>query len=235
MTEAQAEAVVRLQLGQLAALERDEIFKEYNDLREQDRRLRGAAVQRAQHPRRHPRRPDRDARQVRRRPPTEITGRRPADVDMEDLIAEETNAVTISHNGYIKRLPLNTYRTPAPRRQGRLRRRDARRRFHRALLRRLDARLPAVLHQPRPAVLAEGVRHPAAEPHQRRAGPSPTCCRCKPEEKITSVIPVRALRRRPLPADGDAPRHGQEDAAGGLQPAASRAASSASAWTKATR
>src|SRR3954469_5929804 len=33
MTEAQAEAVVRLQLGQLAALERDEIFKEYNDLR----------------------------------------------------------------------------------------------------------------------------------------------------------------------------------------------------------
>ena len=35
MTEAQAEAVVRLQLGQLAALERDEIFKEYNRLRQQ--------------------------------------------------------------------------------------------------------------------------------------------------------------------------------------------------------
>ena len=34
MTEAQAEAVVRLQLGQLAALERDEIFKEYNQLRQ---------------------------------------------------------------------------------------------------------------------------------------------------------------------------------------------------------
>ena len=34
MSEAQAEAVVRMQLGQLAALERDEIFKEYNDLRE---------------------------------------------------------------------------------------------------------------------------------------------------------------------------------------------------------
>src|SRR5262249_15055272 len=31
MTEAQAEAVVRMQLGQLAALERDEIIKEYND------------------------------------------------------------------------------------------------------------------------------------------------------------------------------------------------------------
>ena len=34
MSEAQAEAVVRMQLGQLAALERDEILKEYNDLRE---------------------------------------------------------------------------------------------------------------------------------------------------------------------------------------------------------
>jgi len=30
---------------------------------------------------------------------------------MEDLIAEEDNAVTISHAGYIKRLPLSTYRT----------------------------------------------------------------------------------------------------------------------------
>ena len=34
MTEAQAEAVVRMQLGQLAQLERDEIIKEYNDLRD---------------------------------------------------------------------------------------------------------------------------------------------------------------------------------------------------------
>ena len=33
MSEAQTEAVVRMQLGQLAALERDEIFKEYNELR----------------------------------------------------------------------------------------------------------------------------------------------------------------------------------------------------------
>src|SRR5207245_2237532 len=31
------------------------------------------------------------------------------EVRFEDLIAEEVNAVTISHNGYIKRLPLTTY------------------------------------------------------------------------------------------------------------------------------
>src|SRR5262249_61592559 len=35
MSDEQAEAVVRMQLGQLAALERDEIFKEYNGLRQQ--------------------------------------------------------------------------------------------------------------------------------------------------------------------------------------------------------
>ena len=33
MTDAQSEAVVRMQLGQLAALERDEVLREYNDLR----------------------------------------------------------------------------------------------------------------------------------------------------------------------------------------------------------
>ena len=47
MTEAQAEAVVRLQLGQLAALESDEILKEYTELRERDPRLRDAAFRRA--------------------------------------------------------------------------------------------------------------------------------------------------------------------------------------------
>ena len=31
--------------------------------------------------------------------------------DLDDLIPDEQNAVTISHNGYIKRLPLNTYRS----------------------------------------------------------------------------------------------------------------------------
>jgi DNA gyrase subunit A len=110
MTEAQAEAVVRMQLGQLAALERDEILKEYNDLRgkiqgyEQllgdERNIREVIKK--------------DLAELRdkygddRR--TEITGA-VGRLDMEDLIAEEENAVTISHAGYIKRLPLNTYRT----------------------------------------------------------------------------------------------------------------------------
>jgi DNA gyrase subunit A len=110
MTEAQAEAVVRMQLGQLAALERDEILKEYNDLRGKILRYEELlssernihAVVKA------------DLEELRdkygddRR--TEITGA-VGRLNMEDLIAEEDNAVTISHGGYVKRLPLNTYRT----------------------------------------------------------------------------------------------------------------------------
>jgi DNA gyrase subunit A len=110
MTEAQAEAVVRLQLGQLAALERDEILKEYNGLRQQivsyeqllssERNILGVI------------RTDmaelRDKYGDDRRTQIVEGGGK---VSYEDLIAEEINAVTISHNGYIKRLPLNTYRS----------------------------------------------------------------------------------------------------------------------------
>jgi DNA gyrase subunit A len=110
MTEAQADAVVRMQLGQLAALERDEILKEYADLRKQIvayEELLGSegnilAVIR------------KDLQEMRdkygdeRR--TQITEEE-GSVDLEELIPEETNVVTLSHNGYIKRLPINTYRS----------------------------------------------------------------------------------------------------------------------------
>jgi DNA gyrase subunit A len=111
MSEAQAEAVVRMQLGQLAALERDEILKEYGDLRQEIHRheeLLGSernilAVIR------------KDMEELRDRYGDErrtlIINEEARSIRPEDLIAEETNAVTMSHNGYIKRLPLNTYRS----------------------------------------------------------------------------------------------------------------------------
>lgn len=111
MTEAQAEAVVRMQLGQLAALERDEILKEYQELRGKIRGyeellssernilavIRGDLIEL------------RDKYGQERR--TQILDAAPSELSIEDLIAEEANAVTLSHNGYIKRLPLNTYRS----------------------------------------------------------------------------------------------------------------------------
>ncbi len=109
MTEAQAEAVVRMQLGQLAALESDEILREYLKIRDEIRALETLIGDEAniravirgdlEHLR------DRfgDARR------TEITDDG-GDVDMEDLIADEPCVVTISHGGFIKRLPIDTYR-----------------------------------------------------------------------------------------------------------------------------
>ncbi len=110
MTEAQAEAIVRMQLGQLAALERDEIVREYQALRGQIRSYEGLlssernilAVIRA------------DLETLRDKygeeRKTQILDADVKNLRLEDLIAEELNAVTISHNGYIKRLPLTTYR-----------------------------------------------------------------------------------------------------------------------------
>jgi DNA gyrase subunit A len=110
MSEEQADAVVRMQLGQLAALERDEIIKEYGELRKQivaheqllssERNLLQVVRQ--------------DMLELKEKygeeRKTQIMEAAVGEVRFEDLIAEEVNAVTISHNGYIKRLPLNTYR-----------------------------------------------------------------------------------------------------------------------------
>ena len=43
-------------------------------------------------------------------------GRR--DLQLEDLIADEDVAITVTNTGYIKRTPLDEYRNQAPRRQG---------------------------------------------------------------------------------------------------------------------
>ncbi len=110
MTEAQADAVVRLQLGQLARLQRDEIIREYGDLRvkvigyeellSSEENIRGVIKKDLQDLR--------DKFGDERK--TEITGE-VGRLSREDLIEETDNAVTISHNGYVKRLPLDTYRT----------------------------------------------------------------------------------------------------------------------------
>ena len=110
MTEAQADAVVRLQLGQLAALERDEILREFQGLRgdinsyetllSDNRNILALVREDLVHLR--------DKHADKRR--TEITGEE-ARLNREDLIEEAQMAVTLSHQGYIKRMPLDTFRT----------------------------------------------------------------------------------------------------------------------------
>ncbi len=155
---------------------------------------------------------------------------------MEDLIAEEDNAVTISHDGYIKRLPLNTYRTQHRGGKGvsggATREDDFIEHFFVAST---HAYLLCFTNRGQLYWLkVYDIPQLAAAPRPGRA--IANVLSLKPEEKITSVIPVRALRRQRRPsAHGHAPRPGEEDGPGGVQPAARAAASSASASTRATR
>jgi DNA gyrase subunit A len=110
MTEAQSEAIVRMQLGQLAALERDEIYKEFSHIREQIvsyEILLGsetniyAVIQK-------------DLEEVRDKygdvRKTDFA-EAAEDLDFLALIADEDQIFSITQNGYIKRIPLTQYKT----------------------------------------------------------------------------------------------------------------------------
>ncbi len=110
MTELQAEAILRMQLGQLANLERDEILKEYNQIRDEIRSYEAllGSDDRVNDVIRADLELMRDRFGTDRR--TEITDDG-GDVEMEDLIADEPVVIMLSHEGFIKRLPIETYRS----------------------------------------------------------------------------------------------------------------------------
>ena len=110
MTELQAEAILRMQLGQLANLERDEILKEYNQIRDEIRSYEAllGSDDKVNDVIRADLELMRDRFGTDRR--TEITDDG-GDVEMEDLIADEPAVIMLSHEGFIKRLPIETYRS----------------------------------------------------------------------------------------------------------------------------
>jgi len=109
LSEEQARAILDLRLARLTALGRDEISDELNGLGEQisdyleilRSKERVMAIVRGELE------SVRDQFSTPRR--TEITDHA-ADMDDEDFIAREDMVVTVSHAGYIKRVPLSTYR-----------------------------------------------------------------------------------------------------------------------------
>lgn len=109
LSQTQAEAIVAMQLGSLAGLEREKLGEEFRklleDITEYLRLLSDEAnllalvrgeMEELQSKYKDQRR-------------TEITDEDVGNVSREDLIAEETMAVTLSHRGYIKRMGLDTY------------------------------------------------------------------------------------------------------------------------------
>jgi DNA gyrase subunit A len=109
LTLIQAQAILDLRLQKLTGLERDKIKSEHKDLMERIAWLRGILADEAEVYRlikeelleiKNVYNDDRRTQIV----PDE------GELDIEDLIAEEEMVISITNTGYIKRLPLNTYR-----------------------------------------------------------------------------------------------------------------------------
>ncbi len=110
LTPVQADAILRMTLGQLVNLEQEKLVDEHAKLLEEidgyltilsDQENIYAIIRE-------------DCEMLIRKHAnsrrTEISPEEIGDVDLEDLIEEETMVVSISHNGYIKRTPASVYR-----------------------------------------------------------------------------------------------------------------------------
>ena len=178
LTVIQAQAILDLRLSQLTALESDQINREHADTIERIGELRAilgdelrvlSIIKE-------------ELAEIRERfgddRRTEISASED-EIDIEDLIADQQMVIAITRSGYIKSLPLVTYRQQH--RGGRGRHRDGHegRRLHRAPVHLLDPRLPAVLHQPRQGLPLEGLRAAGglADGEGPRAGQHPAAAR----------------------------------------------------------
>lgn len=105
----QADAILELQLYRLTRLSTDEILKELGEIREKiaeyesilasDKKLRNVIIKELEEVR----------EQYGDERRTEITDES-TEITLEDLIADEPMAVTMSHSGYLKRTAITTYR-----------------------------------------------------------------------------------------------------------------------------
>ncbi len=108
-TAKQADAILELQLHRLTKLSIDEISKELGEMRERiaeyqsilgsEKKLRGVIIKELEEVKKQ----YGDARKT-------VIEDEAAEIHLEDLIADEQVAVTVSHSGYLKRTPISTYR-----------------------------------------------------------------------------------------------------------------------------
>lgn len=108
LSEIQSQAILDMQIKRLTGLERQKIEDEYRELLELMERLRNILASR-------PLRMEiikQELDELKKKYPNERRTQiidESQDIQVEDLIAEEDMVVTISHQGYIKRIPVTTY------------------------------------------------------------------------------------------------------------------------------
>jgi DNA gyrase subunit A len=108
-TGIQADAILELQLHRLTKLSIDEITKELNLTRENiaefesilasEKKLRGVIIKELE-----------EVKKLYGDQRRTVIEDEAAEIHLEDLIADEQVAVTVSHSGYLKRTPISTYR-----------------------------------------------------------------------------------------------------------------------------
>ena len=110
LDEVQAQAILDMRLKALQGLDREKLQSEYNELQEKIRYFQDllADPEKLKAVLREELIQIRDKFGDKRR--TEIQDVED-EIDIEDLIEEETCAFTISNQGYVKRMPVDTYRT----------------------------------------------------------------------------------------------------------------------------
>ncbi|SJZ79507.1 DNA gyrase subunit A [Selenihalanaerobacter shriftii] len=109
LTDKQAKAILSMRLQRLTGLEIDKILSEYEELTKKIEYLKSILASETK------------LLGIIKEEILELKGKyldermteirdQEADIDIEDLIKEEDIAITLTHSGYIKRIPLDTYR-----------------------------------------------------------------------------------------------------------------------------
>lgn len=111
LSERQAQAILDMRLQRLTGLERDKIEEEYKELQKLIAELRAILADELKVIQiiREELNEIKERFSDKRR--TEITAGGAEMMEDEDLIPRENSVLTLTHNGYIKRLPVNTYRS----------------------------------------------------------------------------------------------------------------------------
>jgi DNA gyrase subunit A len=109
LTEKQSEAILNMRLARLTSLEIGKLEEELKEVRELIRKLKALLGSRSQRLNLLKDEVDAVVKRFGDQRRTEIVADQ-GDFSVEDLIAEEDMVITISHSGYIKRIPVSTYR-----------------------------------------------------------------------------------------------------------------------------
>ena len=209
LTVVQAQAILQLTLSRLTALEADKIKQEHADLIERIKELREILGDESRVMALIKEELSEIAETYGDDRRTEIVHAE-GEIDIEDLIADQQMVISITHSGYVKSLPLSTYRQQ--RRGGigvtGMDMKDDDYIEHLFVV--LDPRLPPVLHQPRQGLPAQGVRaaRGLADLARPRARQPPAAARRR-AGAVGAGDP--RLRRGQVPGVRDAQRDGQED------------------------